>query len=186
MDRKQVINIAADVDRLVLESRLRDLALVAQTDRGDRVGAIAAVISKLRPGGYLIGCGPYSCGILPLTVDEVVLGRPPSPLESLPDSVADYTLNDAVWMLPREASRIHAKITRYHCDDSTVEYCILDLASTCGTFVNGTRIDSDEGGQLLEHGDVISLGPSQINTYVFCKQSSNARDDSSSGDPEEA
>jgi len=167
MRREEIISVAVETDRLILESRLRDISLIAQSDRSDRVGAISAVISKLRPGAYLLGCGPYCCGVLPLTVDEVVLGRPPSPLEALPDSVVDYTLNDAVWMVPREASRVHAKITRTRCDDSTVEYRILDLASTCGTFVNGTRIDSDGDGQPLGHGDVISLGPSQINTYVF-------------------
>jgi hypothetical protein len=125
MVKREVVDIAVEVDRLVVESRTRDLAIIAQTDRVDRVRAIAVVLSKLRGGAYLLGCGPYSCGVLPLTVDEVVLGRPPSPLEAIPDSVADFTLNDAVWMLPREASRIHASIAR-EAVDGDVSYWVRD------------------------------------------------------------
>jgi hypothetical protein len=113
MTTEETMRIAVAVDRLILDSRLRDIALVAQMDRADRVSVVATVISKLDPGAYLIGCGPYCCGVLPLTVDEVVLGRPPSPLEALPDAVADFTLNDAVWLIPREASRIHATVLRH-------------------------------------------------------------------------
>lgn len=42
----------------------------------------------------------------------------------------------------------------------------MDLNSTCGTFVNTSQVDSQEG-VLLSHGDVVSLGPSMISTYVF-------------------
>lgn len=172
MTSKHVIETAVEVDRLVWDSRFRDLAIIAQVDRSERVGAIAAVVSRLRRGAYLIGCGPYSCGILPLTVDEVVLGRPPSPLESLPDSVADYTLNDAVWMVPREASRIHASILRRQAR-GIAEYLVRDEDSRTGTYVNGERVGVDEHGGVtgapaaLASGDVVSLGPSGVNSYVF-------------------
>lgn len=98
---------------------------------------------------------------------------PPSPLETLPDTVADYTLNDAVWMVPREASRIHATILRRRTEDVT-EYWARDESSSTGTYVNGRRLgleDEDECASAkptrLTNGDVISLGPSGINSYVF-------------------
>lgn len=172
MGDNEVLEVAVEVDRLVLESRFRDLALVAQADRRDRVGSIAAVLAELDIGAYLIGCGPYSCGIFPLTVDEVVLGRPPSPLEALPDSVADYTLNDAVWMQPREASRIHASILR-QSTAGRAKYWIRDENSKTGTYVNSRRVGVDADGTVsgvpteLAHGDVVSLGPSGVNSYIF-------------------
>jgi len=172
MSDLQILDVALEADRLVLESRLRDLALIAQTDRRDRVGAIAAVLSKLHPGAYLVGCGPYCCGILPLTVDEVVLGRPPSPLEAVPEGVADFTLNDAVWMLPREASRIHASILR-KTENGQTSYWLRDQNSRAGTYVNFHQIGVDEEGAAtgeakeLSTGDVVSLGPSGVNSYVF-------------------
>jgi len=172
MKNEDAISLAAAVDRLVLECRLRDLSLLAQTDRSDRVGAMAAVIAKLHPGAYLLGCGPYCCGILPLTVDEVVLGRPPSPLEEVPSKVVDYTMNDAVWMIPREASRVHATILRKKASETAI-YFIRDENSRAGTFVNGRRVsaadpaDSNSTPPRLAAGDVISLGPSGINSYVF-------------------
>jgi pSer/pThr/pTyr-binding forkhead associated (FHA) protein len=42
----------------------------------------------------------------------------------------------------------------------------MEMESTCGTFVNGRRLEGDNG-QALAHGDVISLGPSQVSTYLF-------------------
>ena len=170
MRNKDVISLALEVDRLTLETRLRDISLLAQSDRSERVGAIATVVSRLPPGAYLLGCGPYNCGVLPLTVDTVVLGRPPSPLEAVPDAVVDYSLNDAVWMVPREASRIHATVLR-KTDAGNTAYSIRDEKSTAGTFVNGSKtpVHSDESDAAvpLATGDVISLGPSGVNSYLF-------------------
>lgn len=172
MNRNDLVRIALAADRVILQSRMSDLMLIAEADRSERVGAIAGVLSKLQTGAYLVGCGPYCCGLIPLSVDEVVLGRPPSPLESLPDTVADYALNDAVWLIPREASRIHATVIR-RTNDGVASYFIRDEQSRAGTFVNRQRIASggavDAGHDLLQlsTGDVISLGPSGINAFVF-------------------
>jgi FHA domain-containing protein len=172
MNSEEIVAIAGAVDRWTLESRLRDISLLALSDRNERMAAIATVISRLPPGGYLLGCGPYSCGILPLTVDEVVLGRSPTPLESPPETVADFTLNDAVHMVPREASRIHAKILCRKTDDAT-EFLLQDANSRNGTYLNGRRIGVDSDGKpngqgaILASGNVIWLGPSGINIYVF-------------------
>jgi len=169
---RQLADVVMAIDRLVVESRLRDLALVAQTDRVDRVSAVAAILSKLPPGGYLIGCGPYCCGILPLTVDEVILGRPPLPVERMPGSVVDYTANDAVWMLPREVSKVHASVIRRTIQGKAT-YWVRDKESRTGTYVNGHRVTSDEESAgaptevELSNGDIVSLGPSGVNVYVF-------------------
>ena len=159
--------IVLKLDQIISMGRLHEIAAILATDRVERLAKIMTVLSHLTPGAYLLGTGPSTAGVFPLTLDEVVLGRKVTPLEELADTVADYEVADTPYFTPREASRVHAKITRTRCNDTAVEYRILDLASTCGTFVNGTRIDFEGDGQLLGHGDVISLGPSQINTYVF-------------------
>lgn len=172
MTEKDAISLAVTIDRAILQSRLVDISLLAQTDRRDRVEAVVTVLAKLRPGAYLVGCGPYCCGLFPLTVDAVVLGRPPSPLEALPETIVDYTLNDAVLMVPREASRIHATILRTR-DARGATYAIRDENSTAGTFVNGRRVSvigevTDATRFVrLETGDVISLGASGVNSYIF-------------------
>lgn len=172
MKTEDIVRIAAKLDCLVLESRMRDISLIAQTDRTQRVGTIAAVMSELAPGGYLLGAGPYCCGILPLTVDEVVLGRPPSPLESLPEKVADFTLNDAIYMVPREASRIHAAIVRRR-RNGTTDYWLRDESSKTGTYLNGRRINDGAENSYADNpvrltsGDIVSLGSSGVNSYIF-------------------
>ncbi|GAH35396.1 unnamed protein product, partial [marine sediment metagenome] len=63
-------------------------------------------------------------------------------------------------------SRTHAKIIR-KVSNSDVQFIVIDLESTCGTFVNGSRVEPGDEGITLSHGDIVSLGPSQISTYVF-------------------
>jgi hypothetical protein len=168
MNADEILSLAMAADRLILQSRLTDLSMLALSDRNERVGTMAAVLSQLPRGAFLLGCGPYACGVLPLSVDEVVLGRPPSPLESLPDTVADFTINDAVWMAPREVSRIHATICRRQINGAHA-YFVRDEDSRNGVYVNGRKVRSVAPENLapLATGDVISLGPSGINVYVF-------------------
>ncbi len=113
-----------------------------------------------------MGTGPSTVGIIPLTVDEVVLGRSATILEEPAEEIIDYAAADTLYFVPREISRAHAKVIR-RVGDSDVEYVIVDMKSTCGTFVNGTSVDPAGEGVVLSHGDVISLGPSLISTYMF-------------------
>jgi len=75
-------------------------------------------------------------------------------------------------MIPREASRVHATILRKKASETAI-YFIRDENSRAGTFVNGRRVsaadpaDSNSTPPRLAAGDVISLGPSGINSYVF-------------------
>lgn len=72
--------------------------------------------------------------------DRTVIGR---------GTLADLVLLDEV------ASRQHAEIVRLETAENCSEYYINDLDSTNGTFLNGTRVASQ---QLLQDGDKIKIG----------------------------
>ena len=65
-------DLADSIDRAVIQSRLNTVAVIMMVDRSDRLEYITAVLEQLNPGAYLIGTGPSTVGIIPLTVDEVV------------------------------------------------------------------------------------------------------------------
>jgi pSer/pThr/pTyr-binding forkhead associated (FHA) protein len=50
---------------------------------------------------------------------------------------------------------------------SDFEYWLLDMGSTCGTYLNDQRVPPEGEGCLLSHGDVVSLGRSRVSTYLF-------------------
>ena len=135
------------------------------SDQADRVREVQAALRRLPAGQYLLGTGPSTVGIVPLNQREIVLGRPPTVLERPQQSVADYWATDTLYFVPREVSRAHAKLIA-EANPTGVCHLLVDLNSTCGTFVNQVRISPD-GGVLLEHGDIISLGPSRTSTYVY-------------------
>ena len=62
---------------------------------------------------------------------------------------ADLVLRDEI------ASRLHAEIIRLGVEEGLVEYYVNDLDSTNGTFLNGTKVTSQ---QLLEDGDKVKIG----------------------------
>lgn len=150
------------MDEMITLSRLSELALMLRLDRATRVAKMAVSLSKLPPGAYLLGTGPSTVGIVRLSVEEVVLGRAATPPEDPTDTVIDYAVNDTLYFTPHEVSRAHAKIVRHG-----EQFLVVDLGSTCGTFVNGEGVDPQGKERPLAHGDVLSLGPSQISTYVF-------------------
>jgi len=166
----------ADIDPIILKieqiislSRLNELAAIMNTDRADRLVRIMKALKQLKAGAYLLGTGPATTGIIPLTVEEVVIGRAATPLEKPSDGIADYAVADTMYFGPRETSRLHAKVVR-RWKESAPFYVLMDMGSTCGTFVNGKRLEGDIG-RPLAHGDVISLGASQVSTYVFLLKS---------------
>jgi predicted component of type VI protein secretion system len=61
---------------------------------------------------------------------------------------------------------MHAKVIR-QVEPFGARHVLIDMDSTCGTFVNGIAVDPHNQGTLLRHGDVISLGPSQTSTYIY-------------------
>ena len=158
--------ILLKLDKLISLSRLKDIAFIVSTDLAERISTMAIVLKQLRPGAYLLGTGPSTVGIIPLTVDEVVLGRSATILEKPTDTVIDFAAADTVYFVPREVSRTHAKVVR-KVSNTDVHFIVVDLESSCGTFVNGSRVEPSDEGMELSHGDIVSLGPSQISTYVF-------------------
>lgn len=156
------------IDKLITVSRLKEIAFIVDTDITERISKMSIVLKELKPGAYLLGTGPSTVGIIPLTVDEVVLGRSATLLEEPAEIVIDYAVADTPYFIPREVSRTHAKVTK-KTSNADIEFILIDLGSTCGTYVNGTRVEPDEEGVIISHGDVVSLGPSLISTYLFYK-----------------
>jgi pSer/pThr/pTyr-binding forkhead associated (FHA) protein len=156
--------VADSIDRAIIQSRLNTVAIMMMVDRSARLAHITAVLERLKPGAYLIGTGPSTVGIIPLSVDEVVIGRIATPGEEPSDVVVDYQVADTMFLGPHEVSRVDAKIRRRATPDG-LKFRIVDADTTCGTFVNGVSVG--DKGQVLEHGDTVSLGPSDVSTYVF-------------------
>lgn len=157
---------AAKMDSLIGMSRLQELAVIVGLDRQARIAKLAEALTRLRPGAYLLGTGPSTVGVFLLSVEEVVLGRMATPGEEPSGQVVDFVVNDCLYLAPHEVSRAHAKIAR-QVDSGGVSYRLTDLRSTCGTFVNGEQLQPSVEGRVLSHGDVISLGPRQVSTYMF-------------------
>ena len=154
------------IDRLICLSRLKEIEFIMNSDQADRVHEIQAALRRLPPGQYLLGTGPSTVGIVPLNRREIVLGRPPTVLEHPQQSVADHWAIDTLYFVPREVSRAHVKIIAQPGPEGLC-HLLVDLNSTCGTFVNQVRVSPDGPGVLLEHGDIVSLGPSRTSTYVY-------------------
>jgi pSer/pThr/pTyr-binding forkhead associated (FHA) protein len=172
MDKKK---LAVKIDQLSIRARLSDLALFMTDGESVRAQKVYTVIEKLDPGVYLVGTGPYSQGVFSLMNDEVIIGRLATPLEQILDKPVDVFVNDAATLTPREVSRVHCRIYRAQ-GTFQHDYFLLDPGSSCGTYLNGERLDSAMNttenevrrvSRSLTPGDVISLGPSGINTFVF-------------------
>ena len=154
------------IDKLIRLSRLKEIEFIMSHDRAERLRGIRAALRRLQPGQYLLGTGPSTVGIIPLDNRDVVLGRPPTLLEAPCEDKPDHWAIDTLYFVPREVSRAHAKLIA-DPTDSGLHHRLIDLNSTCGTFLNQTKLQTGGPGAPLRHGDVISLGPSQTSTYVY-------------------
>ena len=172
MDREK---LSLKIARLGATARLHDLIFFTGEGDAQRARRILEVIERLDPGVYLIGTGPYTQGVYSLTADEIVLGRMATPLEQFLDQAVDIFVNDAAELSPREVSRVHASVFRRQVESAS-DYFIADRGSTMGTFVDGEPLEKPVSGESqelqrvrcrLNHGAVISLGPSHVNTFVF-------------------
>jgi len=163
------------IEKLIRVSRLNDLDSLMKDGQVERINELAEAISKLDPGGYLIGCGPYTQGIYRLSGTETIFGRQATIHEKAVDTALDFSLNDAVTFKPREISRRHFKVTREISGTENMFY-ITDLGSTCGSYLNGTLLEAQREAMIgtdtrvakpLADLDVISLGPGLVNLFVF-------------------
>lgn len=172
MGRKE---LAAKVEKLGVAARLNDLAFFMTDGELARAQQIYAVLCELDSGVYLIGSGPYTQGVFSLMVDEVVIGRNATPLEKMLDQPVDVFVNDATTLTPREVSRVHCSIYRA-TGTLQDDYFIMDRGSSCGTYLNSEKLEAPSSAEQdeirrvsrsLGQGDVISLGGSGVNTFVF-------------------
>jgi hypothetical protein len=172
---KTLDRIAVKLEQLSVTARLSDLALFIQEGERKRAQRIKSVLERLEPGVYLVGSGPYTQGVHSLMCDEVIIGRMATVLEKNLDRPVDVFVNDAATLAPREVSRVHCAIYRKE-GVTKHDYWVVDKGSTCGTYVNQERIQppgadgSDDlrlASRALANGDVISLGPHLINSFVF-------------------
>jgi len=166
--------VLLEIDRLIRLSRLREIEFIMSSDVNERMREITAALRRLPAGEYLLGTGPSTVGIVPLGMDEIILGRPPTILEKSAQVGADYCAADTLYFVPREVSRVHAKLIRQP-NGPEPQHLLVDLNSTCGTFVNGMPVEPEGDGVVLRHGDVISLGPSQTSTYVYYRARARER-----------
>jgi hypothetical protein len=167
--------IALKIEKLGSMARLSELALFMTEGQVAQAKKIRSVLGHLDPGVYLIGAGPYAQGVHSLMCDEVVIGRMATVLEKSLDRPVDVFVNDATTLTPREVSRVHCTIYRRE-GVTKHDYWILDQGSTCGTYVNQELVPATSSSspddirlasRALSNGDVISLGKSQINNFVF-------------------
>lgn len=171
----ELSSIAVKIEKLSSMARLSDLSLFMAEGQVARAKRIRSVLGHLDPGVYLIGAGPYTQGVHSLMCDEVVIGRLATVLEKATDRPVDVFVNDATTLTPREVSRVHCVIYRRE-GVTKHDYWIVDRGSTCGTYVNQEFVsaasssnpdDISLASRTLSNGDVISLGQSQINSFVF-------------------
>jgi pSer/pThr/pTyr-binding forkhead associated (FHA) protein len=171
-DNESMVKLVGLLDHVIIKSRLNMIEQMMRVDSKDRLVRLACVIKSLPTGGYLLGTGPTATNIIPLTVEEIIIGRIATPLEKPSDQVIDYNVYDTAYFCPNEVSRVHAKII---CDryQNPGEYFIQDLNSQNGVYVNGNRIDSCNVPYPLKTADMISLGPSHVSTYVMLIKEEN-------------
>lgn len=140
-----------------------------------RISEIGEAIAMLDPGGYLIGCAPYTQGIYRLSASETVFGRQATLHEEPVGKALDFSINDSVTFRPREVSRRHFKITQDQVG-SQVVYFVTDLGSSCGTYLNGASLEAQKENEAgtntsvakpLADLDVVSLGPGMVNLFLF-------------------
>ncbi len=124
-------NAIAKIEKMIRISRLNDLDSLMKVGQTQRISEVGDSISKLDPGGYLIGCGPYTQGIYRLSASETIFGRQATLHEEPVGKVLDFSINDCVTFRPREVSRRHFKITQNRIDSQAV-YFITDLGARAG------------------------------------------------------
>jgi hypothetical protein len=167
--------LASKFEKLSVASRLSDVGLFTRDGESSRVQKVHAVLEHLDPGVYLLGSGPYTQGVYSLMCDEIVVGRLATVIEKPLDQPVDIFVNDAASLTPREVSRVHCSIYRREGVVSH-DYWLIDRKSTCGTFLNEQQLEAprtDENEEMcrvsraLSDGDIISLGSSWVNTFLF-------------------
>jgi pSer/pThr/pTyr-binding forkhead associated (FHA) protein len=161
--------------REALESRQRDVMTFVDNGMVGMSGRLEKTLLKLPSGHFLLGLGPYNAGLVKLDFDELLLGREVPEYIGVGMPVSGFRVSSPDAFLNVEVSRLHAKvIRRIHGEGPT--YRLVDMRSTCGTYLNGDPIpvpddldgvSEEDCAQPLRSGDFFSLGPSAVNLFLF-------------------
>ncbi len=114
-----------------------------ETQKAAKTGTLIAPKRADRAGRLIITNGVQEGEIIPLTLDEVTIGR----------ATTNYTWE--IGLQDPTVSRPHARLKRI--DERWVVY---DLGSSNGSLVNGTAVG--EKGRVLSDGDILALGNTLI------------------------
>ena len=168
-------DIYSAICREALESRQRDLGAFVDNGMAGMSIRLEKTLLRLPSGWFLLGLGPYNAGLVKLDYDEILLGREVPEYIGVGMPVTGFRVSSPDAFLNTEVSRLHAKVTR-HMTGEAPEYRLVDMRSTCGTYLNGEAIPvpddlagaSEENcAQRLRSGDFFSLGPSAVNLFLF-------------------
>jgi len=161
--------------REALESRQRDVMSFVDNGMAGMSGRLEKTLLRLPEGYYLLGLGAYNAGLVKLDFEELLIGREVPEFIGVGMPVSGFRVSTPDAFLNVEVSRIHAKLFR-RLPAGEPRYHLVDMRSTCGTYLNGEPIPvpDDLGGATeedcaatLRSGDFFSLGPSAVNLFLF-------------------
>ncbi len=161
--------------REALESRQRDVMSFVDNGMAGLSLRLEKTLLRLPEGYYLLGLGPYNAGLVYLDYDEVLIGREVPEFIGVGMPVTGFRVSSPDAFLNTEVSRLHAKLLRRLFSDGA-EYRLIDMRSTCGTYLNGepipvpddlAQVREEDCAAPLKSGDFFSLGPSAVNLFLF-------------------
>lgn len=168
-------DLYAAICREALESRQRDVMSFVDNGMTGMSGRLERTLLKLPSGHFLLGLGPYNAGLVKLDFEELLIGREVPEYIGVGMPVSGFRVSSPDAFLNVEVSRLHAKVIR-RIQSEGMSYRLVDMRSTCGTYLNGDPIPvpDDLGGaseedcaRPLRSGDFFSLGPSAVNLFLF-------------------
>ncbi len=168
-------DIYSAICREALESRQRDLSSFVDNGMSGMSQRLEKTLLRLPSGYFLLGLGPYNAGLVKLDFDELLIGREVPEFIGVGMPVTGFRVSSPDAFLNTEVSRIHAKVSR-RMGGEWIEYRLVDLRSTCGTYLNGDAIpvpdelagvSEEDCARPLRSGDFFSLGPSAVNLFLF-------------------
>jgi hypothetical protein len=160
--------------REALESRQRDVMTFVDNGMAGLSGRLENP-PEAPDGYYLLGLGPYNAGLVRLDFDELLLGREVPEFIGVGMPVSGFRVSSPDAFLNTEVSRLHAKLVR-QWTGSEPRFFLVDMRSTCGTYVNGDAIPApddlsgtfdEDCARSLRSGDFFSRGPSAVNLFLF-------------------
>jgi hypothetical protein len=168
-------DIYSAICREALESRQRDVMSFVDNGMTGLSTRLEKTLLRLPSGHFLLGLGPYNAGLVKLDFDELLIGREVPEYIGVGMPVTGFRVSSPDAFLNTEVSRLHAKVVRHLAGDDAA-YVLVDMRSTCGTYLNGDAlpVPDDLAGvseadcaRPLQSGDFFSLGPSAVNLFLF-------------------